>query len=552
MRTSDLLQVAGDGLVVDVSAAYRSPAALDALVAADLTDDPLFGRLTAFEVEDFFDPAALSALRGRPSLRARAGWWSSGTGRVAGRTGDVLVYADLARWEIQQRQRPARSATSARTTPASVPSLLYKRGFFVDWRVADRLKAALLTAVDFFARHRRSTPASEARRAATRCVAGWRTAARRPFRVVPFFDPAPWGGQWMRAVCDLRVEAANYGWCFDCVPEENSCCSASATSASRLPALDLVFTQPDATARRCASSSGSAPSSRSASTSSTRWAAATCRCRCTRSTEYIRDAVRHGLHAGRVLLPARCGTGGDGLSRAARHVDPSRPNAGRPAPRRRREGRPFPAEQYVNVAGRRGKHDHFLIPAGTVHCSGAGCDGARRSARRPYIFTFKLWDWGRLGLDGRPRPIHLDHGAAIDPVGARTALVRRATSSTASSRSPTETAGARSGPGCTSASSSRPAGTGSPARCRTTRTAASTCSTWSRATRRWSNRPTGAFDAVRRPLRRDVHRAGGGAAPTRCALLAGACAVVQAFVRREGLAGRLLLVLGVLVLGRNR
>jgi hypothetical protein len=28
----------------------------------------------------------------------------------------------------------------------------------------------------------------------------------------------------------------------------------------------------------------------------------------------------------------------------------------------------------------------------------------------PFIFTFKLWDWGRVGLDGIPRPVHLDHG----------------------------------------------------------------------------------------------------------------------------------------------
>jgi hypothetical protein len=70
----------------------------------------------------------------------------------------------------------------------------------------------------------------------------------------------------------------------------------------------------------------------------------------------------------------------------------------------------FPADTHANKWPAK-KHDHFLIPAGTVHCSGANSMVLEISAT-PYIFTFKMWDWGRLGLDGKPRPIHLRHGVA--------------------------------------------------------------------------------------------------------------------------------------------
>lgn len=73
-----------------------------------------------------------------------------GTGAaLVAREPDILVYADMARWEIQRRQRRNEVPNLGGHNLQDSASAKYKRAFFVDWRAADQLKKELLPKVDF-------------------------------------------------------------------------------------------------------------------------------------------------------------------------------------------------------------------------------------------------------------------------------------------------------------------------------------------------------------------------------------------------------------------
>ena len=52
--------------------------------------------------------------------------------------------------------------------------------------------------------------------------------------------------------------------------------------------------------------------------------------------------------------------------------------------------------------------DCIFIPAGTVHAIGAGLLVAE--IQQSSDVTYRLYDWGRTGPDGRPRPLHVEAG----------------------------------------------------------------------------------------------------------------------------------------------
>jgi mannose-6-phosphate isomerase class I len=391
---------------------------IESRIYSTLGTDRVFALMRPWDLEAFFCPDKLASLRAR--IHASTGpvlVIGTGASIIAGHAARI-VYADLSRWEIQARQRAHRSGNLGVDNRNSSPSELYRRSFFVDWRTADRLKQTLLPKIDFLLDTHLYDEPKMLRGDTFRAALD--SASRRPFRVVPFFDPGPWGGHWMKDKFDLPDGPPNYAWCFDCVPEENSLRLAFGSCIVEVPAIDLVFFRPKELLGKHVFQTFGAEfpirfdylDTMGGGNLSLQVHPRTQYLRETFGMPYTQDESYYMLDAGAdgtVFLGLKDDADPTQMEKDLRlaQEDPAKP---------------FPAERYVNRWPAK-KHDHFLIPAGTIHCS--GCDGVvLEISATPYIFTFKLWDWGRTGLDGRPRPIHLDHGLANIDWSRRTDWVR--------------------------------------------------------------------------------------------------------------------------------
>jgi mannose-6-phosphate isomerase class I len=408
----------GDALVLDPERCLKTRSAIEAMIRPYLTDDRVFGRMAPFAIADFFDADLLRDARSlvKQAVDSGRAVFVVGTGARLIHPGTVFVYADMPRWEIQLRYRKGLANWCADNGGEDFLRK-YKRGYFVEWRAADRHKFACFDDASFFLD---TTVADDPKLVSGDAMrAALSQAVQQPFRVVPFFDPGVWGGQWMRRKFDLPPDPPNYAWGFDCVPEENSLLIAFGDTVAEVPALNVVVrhAEPLLGSHVYARFGAEFPirfdflDTMEGGNLSLQVHPTVAYIREHFGLTYTQDESYYMLDAGAdaaVYLGLRNGITRDDFVQAVELGG----TAGE-----------LDVERYVNRWPAR-RHDHFSIPAGTVHCAGRNCLVLEISAT-PYIFTFKLWDWGRVGLDGKPRPIHIGHARQVIDAGHDTDWVRR-------------------------------------------------------------------------------------------------------------------------------
>ncbi len=373
-----------------------------------ITDDRIFGRMNNLTINDLIDEKAAARYRQTIADTATGILFVVGTGACEiVQKADITIYADMARWEIQQRMRSNLVSNIGRKNHDANIEEKYKIGYFLDWRICDAFKKEILPSSDFILDTNNSEdPIMVTTRDYLESLS---MVARQPFSLVPFFDPGPWGGQWMKEVCNLNKEEENFAWCFNCVPEENSLLlEFGKETFLETPSINLVFFESvPLLGQRVYEQFGAEFPIRFDFLDTMDGGNLSLQVHPSKEyiakefgLSYTQDESYYLMEAGegaRVYLGVK--EEADLQTMISELKDA---NNG---------GSAFNAENHLCHWPAK-KHDHFLIPNGTVHCSGKDCMVLEISAT-PYIFTFKLWDWGRLGLDGRPRPINIERGSEV-------------------------------------------------------------------------------------------------------------------------------------------
>ncbi|MET4082212.1 mannose-6-phosphate isomerase class I [Pedobacter sp. UYP30] len=382
---------------VDAADYLKTPNTIEKMVAPFLGSvGDVWGTKAKLSLGDFFEPTFKVTSNTDDKLTIVYG---CGAQLIA--PDATLVYFDLPKNELQLRMR-AGSITNLGAAEAEHPNEMYKRFYFVDWVVLNEYKKSLLNKIEIFADGQWDNDVNWIKGADL--MDGLKQLSKTSFRVKPWFEPGAWGGQWMKErIVGLSREVVNYAWSFELIVPENGLVFESDGNLLEVSFDMLMFAQRKAILGEQAEKFGDEFPIRFDFLDT--WQGGSLSVQCHPSVPYIQKHFGETITQDETYYILDAEENANVYLGFQENINPEEFRA--VLEKSKESGQKIEITDYVQSHAAK-KHDLFLIPNGTVHSAGAGNMVLEISAT-PYIFTFKMYDWVRLGLDGKPRPINIEH-----------------------------------------------------------------------------------------------------------------------------------------------
>ncbi|GAB3912825.1 class I mannose-6-phosphate isomerase [Mucilaginibacter boryungensis] len=360
------------------------------------TQNSVWGTKTSLQLIDFYNFNQQAEPGGDYKLTIVIG---TAAGLLANKA--HLVYFDLPKNELQLRMRAASITNLGNNAPES-PAEMYKRFYFVDWVVLNNYKKSILDKIEIIADAQWKEDLNWMHSADFKQAL--QQLGKTAFRVRPWFEPGAWGGQWIKEHIDgINKNEVNYAWSFELIVPENGLVFESDGNLLEVSFDFLMFARRNDVLGKHAEKFGDEFPIRFDFLDT--WEGGNLSIQCHPSVDYIQKNFGETITQDETYYILDCEEQANVYMGFQDDIDPE---AFRKELEKSRDfGTEIGITKYVQSHQAK-KHDLFLLPNGTVHSAGAGNMVLEISAT-PYIFTFKMYDWLRLDLNGEPRAINIEH-----------------------------------------------------------------------------------------------------------------------------------------------